>query len=66
VPKFSSPLSLQSPCQLNATNISHWGLFISGHERYRCSVDERFGLAIVVDDDPDIALAAKLALAERP
>jgi DNA-binding NtrC family response regulator len=25
-------------------------------------VDERFGLAIVVDDDPDIALAAKLAL----
>ena len=25
-------------------------------------MDERFGLAIVVDDDPDIALAAKLAL----
>ncbi len=37
-------------------------LFSSGHSRYRSSVDSRFSLAVVVDDDPDIALAARLAL----
>ena len=37
-------------------------LFISGQERYRRSVEPSFNLAIVVDDDPDIALAARLAL----
>jgi DNA-binding NtrC family response regulator len=37
-------------------------LFISGHWRYRCSVALPFNLAVVVDDDPDIALAARLAL----
>ena len=37
-------------------------LFISGHWRYRCSVAPPFSLAVVVDDDPDIALAARLAL----
>jgi DNA-binding NtrC family response regulator len=30
--------------------------------RYRRSVDETFNLAVVVDDDPDIALSARLAL----
>ena len=30
--------------------------------RYRCSVEPSFSLAVVVDDDPDIALAARLAL----
>src|SRR4051794_8033598 len=34
----------------------------SGQSRYRRSVEDSFGLAIVVDDDPDIALAARLAL----
>jgi DNA-binding NtrC family response regulator len=37
-------------------------LFITGQRRYRCSVDAPFDLAVVVDDDPDIALAARLAL----
>lgn len=37
-------------------------LFDCGQYRYRCSVNKEFNLAIVVDDDPDIALAAKLAL----
>ena len=37
-------------------------LFISGQSRYRCSVEPPFSLAVVVDDDPDIALAARLAL----
>jgi len=39
-----------------------WGLFSSGHRRYRRSVEPTFDLAVVVDDDPDISLAAKLAL----
>jgi len=39
-------------------------LFISGQCRYSCSVKPPFSLAIVVDDDPDIALAARLALRE--
>ena len=38
------------------------GLFVSGQWRYRSSVDHPFSLAVVVDDDPDIALAARLAL----
>jgi DNA-binding NtrC family response regulator len=37
-------------------------LFVSGQPRYRSSVASPFALAIVVDDDPDIALAARLAL----
>jgi len=37
-------------------------LFVSGQWRYRRSVEDRFKLAVVVDDDPDIALAARLAL----
>ena len=37
-------------------------LFVSGQWRYRRSVDPSFSLAVVVDDDPDIALAARLAL----
>jgi DNA-binding NtrC family response regulator len=47
---------------LDSRKISFGVLFISGHRRYRCSVDGEFDLAVVVDDDPDIALAAKLAL----
>ncbi|MGE5562205.1 MAG: sigma-54-dependent transcriptional regulator [Bacillota bacterium] len=37
-------------------------LFASGQSRYRSSVADTFNLAVVVDDDPDIALAARLAL----
>ena len=37
-------------------------LFVSGQSRYRRSVAAPFSLAVVVDDDPDIALAARLAL----
>jgi DNA-binding NtrC family response regulator len=37
-------------------------LFVSGQLRYRRSVADKFKLAAVVDDDPDIALAARLAL----
>jgi DNA-binding NtrC family response regulator len=37
-------------------------LFIFGQWRYRRSVADRFNFAVVVDDDPDIALAARLAL----
>ena len=37
-------------------------LFNSGQPRYRRSVDPSFSLAVVVDDDPDIALAARMAL----
>ena len=37
-------------------------LFISGQPRYIRSVAESFDLAVVVDDDPDITLAARLAL----
>ena len=37
-------------------------LFVSGQWRYRRSVEDQFKLAVVVDDDPDIALAARLAL----
>jgi DNA-binding NtrC family response regulator len=38
------------------------GLFVSGQSRYIRSVEPPFSLAVVVDDDPDIALAARLAL----
>jgi DNA-binding NtrC family response regulator len=37
-------------------------LFVSGQLRYRRSVADTFDLAVVVDDDPDIGLAARLAL----
>jgi len=39
-------------------------LFVSGHPPYRRNVSAPFRLAVVVDDDPDIALAARLALRE--
>jgi DNA-binding NtrC family response regulator len=41
---------------------SPMALFVSGQSRYRRSVSAPFNLAVVVDDDPDIALAARLAL----
>lgn len=38
-------------------------LFVSGQSVYRCSVKKPpFDLAVVVDDDPDIVLAARVAL----
>ncbi len=37
-------------------------LFTSGQSRYISSVEQRFSLAVVVDDDADIALSARLAL----
>jgi DNA-binding NtrC family response regulator len=42
--------------------MQHSALFVSGQSRYRRSVEDQFKLAVVVDDDPDIALAARLAL----
>jgi DNA-binding NtrC family response regulator len=41
---------------------SREALFVFGQSRYIRSVADLFNLAIVVDDDPDIALAARLAL----
>lgn len=55
-------LSLQRPCQFISKDFSLSGLFVSGQRRYRSSVDSPFNLAVVVDDDPDIGLAARLAL----
>jgi DNA-binding NtrC family response regulator len=52
---------MQAPCQTRLI-YPHKALFISGQRRYRRSVDRPFSLAVVVDDDPDIGLAAKLAL----
>ncbi len=43
-------------------SIGNSGLFVSEQPRYKRSVDGRFSLAVVVDDDADIALSAKLAL----
>ena len=54
--------SLQTPCQMGCQKKVRWLLFISGQSRYRSSVEAPFDLAVVVDDDPDIALAARLAL----
>ena len=45
-----------------AINFCGSPLFVSGQLRYRSSVAETFNLAVVVDDDPDITLAARLAL----
>ncbi len=42
--------------------IRRGALFVSGQCRYRRSVTRDFSLAVVVDDDPDIALAARMAL----
>jgi DNA-binding NtrC family response regulator len=56
------PSSLQALCQLRAAPIFEGGLFVSGQLRYIRSVADKFSLAVVVDDDPDIALAARLAL----
>jgi DNA-binding NtrC family response regulator len=55
------PQSLQAPCQPQLF-YSNKTLFVSGQRRYRTGVDAPFNLAVVVDDDPDIGLAAKLAL----
>ena len=55
-------LSLQTPCQLKVRENFQRPLFISGQSRYRCSVAAPFDLCVVVDDDPDIGLAARLAL----
>jgi DNA-binding NtrC family response regulator len=54
--------SLQRPCQSVADELNARALFVSGQPRYRSSVASPFTLAVVVDDDPDIALAARLAL----
>ena len=54
--------SLQSACQTASGLFFREALFISGQWRYRRSVADQFNLAVVVDDDPDIALAARLAL----
>jgi DNA-binding NtrC family response regulator len=56
------PLLLQAPCQTAQLIYSNKALFVSGQWRYRSSVQPLFELVAVVDDDPDIALAARLAL----
>ncbi len=56
------PQSVQAPCQSPRLIYSHKALFVSGQWRYRSSVPPSFDLVVVVDDDPDIALAARLAL----
>ena len=43
-------------------NFFEQALFVFGQWRYRSSVEPPFSLAVVVDDDPDITLAARLAL----
>ena len=53
---------LQGACQTAPKILFEHPLFISGQWRYKSSVDERFNFAVVVDDDPDIALAARLVL----
>jgi DNA-binding NtrC family response regulator len=45
-----------------STDLKKSPLFVSGHSRYARSVNQPFDLAVVVDDDPDVALAAQLAL----
>ena len=56
------PQELQAPCQSESSVFSRRGLFVSGQWRYTRSVAAPYNLAVVVDDDPDIALAARLAL----
>jgi multidrug efflux pump subunit AcrA (membrane-fusion protein) len=41
------PQSLQALCQMGGANFFTAPLFISGHWRYRCSVNEKFNLAVV-------------------
>jgi DNA-binding NtrC family response regulator len=60
--KLLMPLTLQAACHLILLNKGSRGLFVSGQWRYRRSVTPEFSLAVVVDDDPDIGLAAQLAL----
>src|SRR6185503_20244235 len=48
-------------CACSAAYLSE-ALFVFGQLRYRRSVADTFKLAVVVDDDPDVALAARLAL----
>ena len=56
------PPSLQAPCQLILGDLAKRSTVHFRTRRYRSSVNPDFSLAVVVDDDPDIALAAKLAL----
>jgi len=52
------------PCQTEWVVSQQAPLFVSGQLLYRRGVADKFKLAAVVDDDPDIALAARLALRE--
>src|SRR6476661_10279869 len=56
------PQEVQAPCQSESSVFLRRGLFVSGQWRYTRSVAAPYNLAVVVDDDPDIALAARLAL----
>src|SRR5206468_12371353 len=51
-----------SPVPIEFRNFARQALFVFGRSRYIRSVEPPFSLAVVVDDDPDIALAARLAL----
>jgi DNA-binding NtrC family response regulator len=55
-------VSLQWSCQSLQVATKRDPLFVFGQSRYARGVDKPFDLAVVVDDDPDIALAAQLAL----
>jgi DNA-binding NtrC family response regulator len=50
------------PVPIELPKFVRQALFVSGQSRYIRSVEPPFSLAVVVDDDPDIALAARLAL----
>jgi DNA-binding NtrC family response regulator len=52
---------VQASCQIGPVFFGA-ALFVFGQLRYRRSVADLFDLAVVVDDDPDIGLAARLAL----
>lgn len=54
--------SIPAKIQLRHQPFFDESLFVSGQLRYRRSVADMFDLAVVVDDDPDIGLAARLAL----
>src|SRR5437868_8301884 len=51
-----------STVPIDPSNLIAQALFVSGQSRYIRSVQPPFELVTVVDDDPDIALAARLAL----
>jgi DNA-binding NtrC family response regulator len=50
------------PVPIDERDLRQRVLFVSGQLRYRRSVADMFDLVVVVDDDPDIGLAARLAL----